>query len=361
MNSFHFENILYCNFIPYYAKLNYLQMRFIFSFFIFLLLFSCNNNSNTPDVSNIKIELSVQRFEQEFFVLDSSQMEAGFNKLQKDFPSFSNIYFAHILNADPRWSVDSLNSYCYGFINAYKFVYDSANKVFKDFTPYKEELEKGMQYVKYYFPTYDAPSKIITYIGPLDGYGDILDQDALIVGLQHHLGANFSGYQMPWAIQTYPTYISSRFTPATISVNAFKNIVQDLYPEKNEDKALLIQMIEKGKHLYLLKSFLPFKEDYLLIGYSKEQFEESKKRENVIWDMFVQNNFLRTIDINIIKNYIGESPKTQVLGESSPGNIGSFSGWQIVNKFMEKFPDTKIADLMNLDPEVLFEKTKYKP
>lgn len=336
-------------------------MRFIFSFIVLAILVSCNNNSNTPDVSNIKMDLPVERFEKEFFALDSSQMEAGFNKLQKEFPTFSNIYFTHILNADPRWSNDSLYSYSYGFINAYKFVFDSANAVFKDFDPYKKELEKGMQYVKYYFPTYDAPSKIITYIGPLDGYGDILDQDALIIGLQHHLGASFSGYQMPWVIQTYPAYISSRFTPATISVNAFKNIVLDLFPEKSEDKSLLIQMVEKGKRLYLLNRFLPFKEDYLLIGYSKEQFDDSKKHENVIWDMFVQNNFLQTIDINIIKNYIGESPKTQVLGESAPGNIGSFTGWQIVKKYMEKFPDTKIPNLMNMDPEVLFEKTKYKP
>lgn len=336
-------------------------MRFIFSFIVLTILVSCKNNANTPDVSNIKMKLPVERFEKDFFTLDSTQMAAGFESLQKKYPTFSNIYFAHILNADPRWTNDSLYSYSKGFINSYQFVFDSVNNVFADFKPYQEELEKGMQYVKYYFPEYDAPSKIITYIGPLDGYGDILDEDALIVGLQHHIGAQFSGYQFPWVIQTYPNYISNNFTPATISVNAFKNIVLDLYPEKSEDKSLIIQMVEKGKRLYLLNRFLPFKDDYLLIGFRKEQFEESKKHENVIWDLFVQNNFLQTIDINIIKNYIGESPKTQVLGESAPGNIGSFTGWQIVKKYMEKYPDTKIPDLMNMDPESLFEKTKYKP
>ena len=336
-------------------------MRFIFSFIVLAIFVSCNNNPNTPDVSNIKIDLPVERFEKDFFALDSLQMQSGFDNLQKNYPTFSNIFFAHILNADPRWTNDSLFSYSYGFINSYKFVYDSVATVFKDFSPYKKELEKGMQYVIHYFPNYDAPSKIITYVGPLDGYGDILDQDALIVGLQHHLGADFSGYQMPWVIQTYPGYISSRFTPATISVNAFKNIVLDMYPEKSEDKSLLIQMVEKGKRLYLLNRFLPFKENHLLIGYSKQQFDESKKHENVIWDLFIQNNFLQTIDINIIKNYIGESPKTQVLGESAPGNIGSFIGWQIVNKYMEKFPDTEIKALMDMDPENLFQQTKYKP
>lgn len=336
-------------------------MRFIFSFLVLIIIISCNNPSGAPDVSNIKMNLPVERFEKDFFALDKTQMQAGFNKLETQYPTFSNIFFAHILNADPRWSNDSLYSYSQGFIDSYKFVYDSANNVFKDFEPYKKELEKGMQYVTHYFPTYDAPSKIITYVGPLDGYGDILDDDALIVGLQHHLGEGFSGYQMEWVTQTYPAYISRNFTPEAISVNAFKNIVLDMYPENSEDKSLVIQMVEKGKRLYLLNKFLPFKEEYLLIGYSKAQFEDSKKHENVIWDLFIQNNFLQTIDINIIKNYIGESPKTQVLGEAAPGNIGSFTGWQIVKKYMEKFPETKVTDLMAMNPETLFEKTKYKP
>ena len=70
---------------------------------------------------------------------------------------------------------------------------------------------------------------------------------------------------------------------------------------------------------------------------------------------------LQTIDNNLIKNYIGESPKTQELGESAPGNIGSFAGWQIVKKYMDKYPDTPIKDLMAMDAEKLYNDAKYKP
>jgi hypothetical protein len=70
---------------------------------------------------------------------------------------------------------------------------------------------------------------------------------------------------------------------------------------------------------------------------------------------------LNSTDPNIIKNYIGESPKTQELGEGAPGNIGTFSGLQIVKKYMEKYPETTPEDLMKLNTRDIFDKAKYKP
>jgi len=140
-----------------------------------------------------------------------------------------------------------------------------------------------------------------------------------------------------------------------------KNIVSDLYPEKMEDRPLVQQMVEKGKRLYVLSKLLPGTDEYKLIGYTKEQLIAVYEHEPAVWSLFVQNNFLQTIDNNIIKNYIGESPKTQELGESSPGNIGSFAGWQIVKKFMQKNPKTTLQQLMAADAEFIFQNAKYKP
>ena len=85
------------------------------------------------------------------------------------------------------------------------------------------------------------------------------------------------------------------------------------------------------------------------------------KNEAVIWELFVQNDLLQSIDNNIIKNYVGEGPKTQELGEDSPGNIGSFVGWQIVKKYMDKNPSISLPQLMKTPAEELFQKAKYKP
>lgn len=337
-------------------------MRIAFVFVISAcLFFSCNNGDKAPDVSNIKVEVSTMRFEQALFTLDTAHFTANLDVLLSKYPSFGENFLATILNADPKWSGDSTAGYVHGFITAYKKVYDTAQIVFKDFTPYEKAIKQGLQYVKYYFPNYKDRKKIITYIGPIDGYGDILTDDAIIVGLQHHLGKNFSLYRSEFVQTTYPQYISNRFEPAYIDVNCMKNIINDLYPEKKEDDPLVQQMVEKGKRLFVLSKLLPKTEEFKLIGYTKEQLTGVYEHERAVWDLFVQNNFLQTIDNNIIKNYIGEGPKTQELGEASPGNIGSFAGWQIVKKFMAKNPKLSLPELMATSAETIFQQAKYKP
>ncbi len=336
-------------------------MRLFICLSLVIIFFSCHSNDNTPDVSNISIKLSTKRFEKALFTLDSAHLYKQLDPLIAAYPSFGENFMNTILSCDPRWSADSNTNYVNGFISAYRKLYDTTEKIFEDFSPYEKEIKKGIQLLKYYFPQYKAPETIITYIGPLDGYGDILAEDAIIVGLQHHLGKNATFYQSTWLQETYPKYITDRFEPEYISINCMKNMVIDLYPEKKGDAVLASQMIEKGKVLFFLQKLLPEKKEYLLIGYTEKQLNECYQHENSIWNLFIQNELLQNNDYNIIKNYLGESPKTQELGESSPGNIGAFVGWQIVKKYMSKNPKTTLKELMELNDEVLLEKAKYKP
>ena len=331
--------------------------------FVFLLniCFCCCNNKNEPDLSSIKINIKTERFEKDFFLMDSTRLAMAYPELLKKHPLFAENFLVTILNANPLWGGDTLQKYLQGFSASYRPVFDSTKLIFADFSKYKKDIETGLRHVKYYFPSYPIPSKIITYIGPMDGYGDILDKDAIIVGLQHHLGKNFSLYKTTWVQETYPAYITSRFEPDYISINAMKNIVNDMYSEKTEDKTLVLQMIEKGKGLYLLQKLLPGEKEFKLIGYTEKQLKDSYEHEAVIWDLFVQNNFLQTIDNNIIKNYIGEGPSTQELGEGSPGNIGSFAGWQIVKKFALRNPELSPQKIMQMDDEKIFAEARYKP
>jgi hypothetical protein len=337
-------------------------MRLLIGLFIIVAGFtSCSNTEKTPDVSNIKIELSTRRFEKELFALDTANFSANLEQLVARYPSFGENFMYSILGADPKWNYDSVASYVKGFTAAYKNVYDSSNAVFADFSAYEKEIKKGLQYVKYYFPDYKIQKQIITYVGPLNGYGDIVSDDALITGLQLHLGKTFSLYKSELVQQTYPDYISNNFEPGYITVNCFKNIVLDLFPEKMEDRSLVQQMVEKGKRLYVLSKLLPAEEEYKLIGYKQGQLKDAYEHERNIWDLFAQNNLLQTIDNNVIKNYIGESPKTQELGDASPGNIGAFTGWQIVKKYMKKFPEAGLQKLMTTDADIIFQEAKYKP
>ena len=334
--------------------------KLLFILLLSALLFSCKND-DTPDVSNIKVNLKVLRFEKDFFALDTNNILNELQRLRIKYPTFINDFTNQILGFDYKTPPDSLTKYISLFIRDYHFVKDSADKLFADIDPQVKEIKKGLQFVKYYFPTYNPPYQVITFIGPFDGYSDVITSDAFAVGLQLHMGSNFSFYKSDISRDIFPEYISRKFTPEYIPVNCIKNVIDDLYPDKSIGKPLIEQMVEKGKRLYLLDKFMPHTPDHLKIGYTETQLKDSHANEAVIWDFFLNNDLLNNADQNIVKNYIGESPKTQELGEGSPGNIGAFSGWQIVKKYMDKNPKTTLQELMKTSAREIYSQSKYKP
>lgn len=337
-------------------------MRKLLPILLLAFLFAaCTNGKKAPDVSSIEVPLSTERFEKAIFDTSSGNLVNYLKGIHEGNPAFTQTYLYQILGLDPRMSADSNAMLINSFIQYYRSVYDTSQKKFGDFTPYEKEIRRGLQYVKHYFPSYPLPKKIITYIGPADGSGDAISDEGILVGLHHHLGANFPLYQTESVQTYYPTYISRRFEPEYIAVNAMKNIVSDIYPEAAPDQSLVNQMVEKGKRLYVLQLLLPKTPEYLLIGYTEKQWKECYQNEAKIWNLFVKNDYLRTTDKNIVKNFLDEGPKTDELGEGAPGNIGSFSGLQIVKKYMEAHPANTPIQLMNIPSETLFQEAKYKP
>lgn len=344
--------------------------NFFIIVFASLILFSCNDAGKAPDVSGVKIDLQLQRFDTDFFAIDTNNINNSLDQLQNKYPHFFKDYLGNILGIDNQaiQSGTAATAIKY-FIASYKNLYDSSNAVFGNFDEQLADVKKMLQFVKHYFPDYKTSSTVTTFIGPLDAsfktsfgvQGDILTASTLGVGLQLHLGKNSSYYTSKQGLEMYPAYISRRFEPDNIAMNLAKNIIDDLYPEKDDDKPLVSSIVENGKRLYLLSKFLPATDEYKLIGYTKEQLSDCYKNEARVWDLFIKNNYLQVTDKNITKDYINEGPKTQELAEDAPGNIGSFAGWQIVKKYMKKNPETTLQQLLAMDNEALFQAAKYKP
>lgn len=226
----------------------------------------------------------------------------------------------------------------------------------------EKELQQSFKYVKYYFPQYQLPSKVVAYIGPFDAPGVAITQYSLAIGLQLYAGKNFSFYTSMEGQEMYPAYISRRFEPSFITVNCMKAIAEDLFADKSQSKPLIEQMIDKGKYWWLVNQFMPGVQDSLITGYTQKQCDWCRKNEGLIWNFFLQsNNQLYTIDPDIIKNYIGDAPNTLGMPDVSPGNIGQWVGWQIVKSYFEKNPSISPLKLMATDPKKIFEETKYKP
>lgn len=125
-----------------------------------IFLSSCKNNNHAPDVSKIPVVLSTERYEKDFFSLDSATLQEGLKKLTAKYPSFQNNFIYTILNVDPRWPADSAINYLKGFIGAYRPVFDSSQKVFADFTPYEKEIKKRSSTLNIIFQTIKLQKKL---------------------------------------------------------------------------------------------------------------------------------------------------------------------------------------------------------
>jgi hypothetical protein len=344
-------------------------MKKLFAVLIFsTLLYGCTNNDK-PNVSGIKINLTLERFERDFFAIDTNQLTVSIKQLQTKYPSFAKDFIQNILGLPPAPDDTAVQAAIKKFISDYRPVKDSVEKKFPQMKEIEEDVEEGLRYVKHYFPQYKMPEKLITFIGPMDayfqaslgGYGDVLTTDALAVGLQMHLGRDFSLYKSEMGQALFPAYISRRFSPEYIPVNCIKNIIDDMFPDKSSGKALVEQMVEKGKRLYLLDKLMPDTHDTLKTGYTSKQLEGSYENEGLIWNFFLKNGLVYNNDPSIIKGYIGDAPNTPELGEGSPGYVGLFVGWQIVKKYMDSKKEVPLTTLMNTDPRKIFEDSKYRP
>jgi hypothetical protein len=139
-------------------------------------------------------------------------------------------------------------------------------------------------------------------------------------------------------------------------------IADDLFPDRSKGKPLIEQMIERGKQWWLADKFLPGKHDSLITGFTGQQLEWCLENEGMIWSYLVKNENLNSLEPATLQVYLGESPFTQGFSqEYSPGNLGQWIGWRIVEKYASKNPGLSISDIMKTDPRKLLEDSKYKP
>ncbi len=330
---------------------------------VIVTLSSCNHNGDHPDVSKVSVpDVHIMRFDTAFFSLDTGNINASLFFLNQRFPYFTQDFVANILGAGPlsdtsRVAFEAARQ----FMISYLPIRDSLEKKYANLDWLEKQLHESFQYIKYYFPKYQLPPKVVSFIGPFDGPGVAVTSYTLAIGLQSYAGRNFSFYLTGKGQDLYPQYISRRFEPEYINANCVMALETDIIPDNSEGRPLVEQMVNKGRYWWLAGKLLPDAPDSIRTGFTKAQLDWCAGNESSIWGYFLKNTDLYTVDPDIIKNYIGEGPKTLGMPDNAPGNIGTWVGWRIVNKYAEDHPGLTPEQLMQVPARQLFEESKYKP
>lgn len=315
--------------------------KILFYFLIAFLFLSCDKESKTTiDVSNISVDFSVNRFDVDFYSSTKNNLQALKNKYPLLFPKGvqDSVWINKINNKDEQE------------------LFAETQKEYKDIGSLKEQFTSFFKHVKYYNPKFVAPN-VITMLTNIDYDNRVIYADSLLlVSLDAYLGKNHDFYG------SYPQYIKQNNTKGHIIVDVANAIIQKQILV-NTERTFLGKMIIEGKKMYLLDAYLPKVSDNEKAGYSQEKFNWAVANEEQIWKYFVEKDLLYSTDPKLDKRFIDLAPFSKFYLEEdskSPGQIGGWLGWQIVRSYMQN-NDVSLRQLLQLDTETIFKKSKYKP
>ena len=138
--------------------------------------------------------------------------------------------------------------------------------------------------------------------------------------------------------------------------------IKRYYEIETPHERLLDQLIYEGKIRYLLSIFFPEYTEYEIMGYSKEQYEWSVKNEKNIWAHIIENKRLFSNNWREIAGFINPGPFTSGLSQESPGRIGIWIGFRIVQQYAENNKDVTLEKLMeDNNSQRILELSGYRP
>jgi hypothetical protein len=319
---------------------------------------ACGGNRLNVDVSTVDLpDYAIDRLEQDVFNMDTTNVLAATEKLQKKYGHFYTTYVTGVLNnggiRDSSYSFRMKR-----FINDrdMKEAYADCQQHYPNTDFLKEQLSGAFQHFNYYFPKRSLP-RTITMISGFN-YPVVAVDSTLAIGLEMYLGSNNKFYT--WmALPRYRTMFMNKENIVPDAVRCWMGVE---FPSTMNKTDFLSDIIYMGKILYLTDALLPEMADTLKIQYSKQQMGYCKQNEFNVWSYFIAEKLLYTTNQADIMKYTSDGPFTAALSKEAPPRIGHWIGWQIVKQYMDKNKEVTLEQLMEeTDAQKILTKAKYKP
>lgn len=306
---------------------------------IIVLFFSCTNESKkTDELSEDSIEII--RFEQQFYKASIESLSDLKRKYSFMFPESIH---------DSVW-LQKINS------EQEQFLYSESQRVFGDFEDVRKDLSHLFSKIKKGNSTFQVP-KVVTHISNIDFQYPVIYADSLLfVSLDMYLGKGHEAYG------DFPKYLSQNFTKRHLAVEISEQMNRRFF-KSSKSRSFRDKMINEAKFVFANESNLPSIDKHIIIGYSEQKYQWAEENEADVWKYFIENELLYSTESSLNSRFLDIAPFSKFYLESdndSPGRIGVWIGWQIINSFM-KNNDVTLRQLMETPPEIIYNKSKYKP
>lgn len=233
-------------------------------------------------------------------------------------------------------------------------IYKDALKTFDDISAYEQEITAVNTLISENLPGRKLPQLAMHVSGFRENV--IILNNLISISTDKYLGSEYGAYRdffQPYERQQMQAkYIVRDYVKAWL--------LSDVIKSEEEGQTLLSAMVNEGKVLYALSLLLPEKEVTDLIGYTAAQNDWCKLNEKTVWQGIVKQNQLYSTDHMIVTRFINDAPYTATVSKESPGRIGCWVGWQIVNQYAKK-KGFSLQDIIDTDAQTILKEAKYNP
>jgi hypothetical protein len=324
---------------------------------LILIGLACSRGPKAPDVSHIEVDFELIPFYEDLFAIhpDSFAREAESFKVR--YGQYLEAYSMGVIAAGSTEDPDFVKNM--QFFLAYEpnqEVLDSCRLVFGDTAPLQEELESAFKYYKYYFPQQEVPDVYLH----ISGFNQsvVVDSSWVSVSVEKYLGSDCIFYE--WL--TIPVYLRRRMSPEKVVPDVLMALLMTQYAYNDSVDDLLNQMIYEGQLRYFVRKMIPDIADTTLFDYSSQHLDWVRNNEKRMWSTIVEDKHLFSTDRMTLQRFVGKSPFTYYFGPDSPGGVGIFIGYRIVEAYMKRHPETTLKELMEMkDGRMFFQSARYQP
>ena len=322
------------------------------------LLCGCGNKYQYIPRDIEAVEVEIVRFDSAQLAVRTDSVKQDIEQLYADYEEFMPIFVEGILGLpteDTAYLCEMYGNFLIDTVMGFAQTNALSQELFADITDLQHSLNTGFSRLHYLYPEWEIP-RVYLFVSGFNSSVMYYDNN-MGVGIDMYLGSDY-----PYYNQVVYNYQKQTMRKECVAGDVLSMYLAYNIPYNSKYNRLLEQMIFRGKQLFLLSQLLPEEPAWEVIGYSKEQWDWCETYEQAIWNRIMEKRDLFKTESNVRVSYLNEGPFTAEISQESPGRLGIWVGWRIVDSYMRNNEHVTIQELMSEgDAQKILEQSFYKP
>ena len=324
-----------------------------------VILYGCGNKYQYIPRDIEAVEVEIVRFDSAQLAVRTDSVKQDIEKLYADYEEFMPMYVEGILRIpteDTAYLCEMYAQFLTDTVMGFAQTNALTKEKFANVDSLQEALNMGFSRLHYLFPDWEIPAKVYLFVSGFNS-SVMYYENVMGVGVDMYLGSDY-----PYYNQVVYNYQKQTMRKECISGDLLSMYLAYNIAYNSKYNRLLEHMIFRGKQMFLLGELLPDEPAWEIIGYSKEQWDWCETYEQAIWNRIMEKRDLFKTESIVLNSYMNEGPFTAEISQESPGRLGVWVGWQIVDSYMRNNEQVTIQELMSEgDAQKILEQSFYKP